>query len=188
MANQLTCTYIPSLSPQSMEFPVLYSRFSLIIYFVHSSSVHMWIESPNSALPLWYPYVCSPCLCLYFCFADRFICTVFLDSTYIYINIWYLFFFWLHSVWQFLGPSISLQMARFCVCLFVCLFVLVWVIFYCIYVPHLLYPFLCWWIFRLLPYPGYCKQCCNGHWGACIFCNYDFLCVYFRESNCWVIR
>ena len=26
----------------------------------------------------------------------------------------------------------------------------------CIYGPHLLYPFLCWWIFRLFPCPGYC--------------------------------
>ena len=32
-----------------------------------------------------------------------------------------------------------------------------WVIFHCIYVPHLLYPFVCWWAFRLLPWPGYCK-------------------------------
>ena len=30
-------------------------------------------------------------------------------------------------------------------------------IFHCIYVPHLLYPFLCWWTFRLLPCPDYCK-------------------------------
>ena len=30
-------------------------------------------------------------------------------------------------------------------------------LFYCIYVPHPLYPFLCWWTFRLLPCPGYCK-------------------------------
>ena len=36
-------------------------------------------------------------------------------------------------------------------------------------VLHLLYPFLCWWTFRLLPCPGYCKQCCNEHWGAWIF-------------------
>ena len=43
-----------------------------------------------------------------------------------------------------------------------------WVIFHCIYVPHLLYPFLCWWTFRLLPCLGYCKQCCSEHWGACI--------------------
>ena len=32
-----------------------------------------------------------------------------------------------------------------------------WVIFHCIYVPHLLYPFICEWTSRLLPYPSYCK-------------------------------
>ena len=29
-------------------------------------------------------------------------------------------------------------------------------VFHCIYVPHL-YPFICWWALRLLPYLGYCK-------------------------------
>ena len=42
-----------------------------------------------------------------------------------------------------------------------------WVIFICIHVPHL-YPFLCWWTFRLLPCSGCCKQCCNEHWYAWI--------------------
>ena len=37
------------------------------------------------------------------------------------------------------------------------------------YVPHLLYPFLCQWTFRLLPCLGCCKQCCSEHQGACIF-------------------
>ena len=37
------------------------------------------------------------------------------------------------------------------------------------YVPHLLYPFLCWWTFRLLPCLGYSKWCCDEHWGACAF-------------------
>ena len=30
-----------------------------------------------------------------------------------------------------------------------------WVILHCIHVPHLLYPFLSWWAFRLLPCSGY---------------------------------
>ena len=30
-------------------------------------------------------------------------------------------------------------------------------VFHCIYVPHLLYPFICQGTFRLLPCPGYCK-------------------------------
>ena len=51
----------------------------------------------------------------------------------------------LHSVWHSLGPSTSLQMTQFRS--FLC-----WVIFHCIYVPHLLYPFICQWAFRLLIY------------------------------------
>ena len=29
--------------------------------------------------------------------------------------------------------------------------------------PHLLYPLICRWIFRLSPYLGYCEQCCHEH-------------------------
>ena len=32
-----------------------------------------------------------------------------------------------------------------------------WVIFHCIYASYLLNPFICWWMFWLFPYPGYCK-------------------------------
>ena len=42
------------------------------------------------------------------------------------------------------------------------------VVFHCIYVPYLLYPFLCRWTFRLLPCFGYCKSWCFEHRGACI--------------------
>ena len=38
----------------------------------------------------------------------------------------------------------------------------------------LLFPFLCWWIFRLFPYFGYSKQCCNEHWGECILSGHVF--------------
>ena len=51
----------------------------------------------------------------------------------------------LHSVWQSLGPSASLQMTRFLSVL--------GLTFHCIYVPHLLYPFVCQWELRLLPWP-----------------------------------
>ena len=53
--------------------------------------------------------------------------------------------------------------------------------FHCIYVPQFLYPFICWWISRLLPCPGYCKQCCSEQWGACVFFNYGFLRVYAQS-------
>ena len=40
---------------------------------------------------------------------------------------------------------------------------------------------------RLLPCPGYRKQCCSEHWGTCVFLNYGFLSVYAQWWDCWVI-
>ena len=71
-------------------FIFLYSRFFLVIYFIYIS-VYMSIPisqfippppHPTPAFPPWYPYVCSLHLCLYFCLANWFIYTIFLDSTY----------------------------------------------------------------------------------------------------------
>ena len=36
------------------------------------------------------------------------------------------------------------------------------------YVSRLLYLFICWWTFRLLPCPSYCYWYCNEHWDAYI--------------------
>ena len=38
---------------------------------------------PPSTFPTWCSYMCSLSLCLYFCFAKRFISIIFLDSMYI---------------------------------------------------------------------------------------------------------
>ena len=48
-----------------------------------------------------------------------------------------------------------------------------WVIFHCICISHLLYPFICWWTFRLLPRLGCCELCYCEHRGACVFSNYS---------------
>ena len=32
-----------------------------------------------------------------------------------------------------------------------------WVIAHCVCVPHILYPVICWWSFRLIPCPDYCE-------------------------------
>ena len=42
----------------------------------------------------------------------------------------------------------------------------IYILHYPIAYIYLLYPFLCWWTFMLLPRPGYCKQCCYEHWSA----------------------
>ena len=62
-----------------------------------------------------------------------------------------------------------------------------WIIFHCICVPHLLYPFPCQWIFRLLPCLGCCKQCFNEHWGAYLLYDHVFLQIYAQEWGCRVI-
>ena len=41
-------------------------------------------------------------------------------------------------------------------------------IFHCVYVAQFSYPFICWWTSRLLPCPGYCKQCWDEHWATCV--------------------
>ena len=53
-----------------------------------------------------------------------------------------------------------------------------WVIFHGVYVPQLPYPFICWWASRLLPCPGYDKQCCDEHWGARVSFRPGFLGEY----------
>ena len=60
-----------------------------------------------------------------------------------------------------------------------------WAIFHYIYVPHLLYAFICWWTFKLLPRLGHCKQCCSERWSVHILLNHGFLCIYAQEWDFW---
>ena len=66
-------------------------QFSLIIYFIHNiNSVYMSISisqfiPPPPCFPPQYPYVCSLCLCLYFCFVNKIIYTIF-SHTYAFIT------------------------------------------------------------------------------------------------------
>ena len=74
-----------------------HSSFPLAIYLTHGS-VHMSMRFSQFVPPSPWPQVCSLCLHLYSCPANRFIGTIFLDS-YICINIRYLCFsFWLTSL------------------------------------------------------------------------------------------
>ena len=80
-----------SYTEGSFFFPSLFiylfilSRFLLVIYFIHISvymsiPISQFIPPPSPhppAFPLWCPYVCSLHLCLYFCLANGFICTIF---------------------------------------------------------------------------------------------------------------
>ena len=89
------CKELPPLSckKQKQKIPINlgkglkgeFCRLSSIACFIHSSicmstPISQFIPFP---LPSWGPYVCSLCLCLYFWFANRFICTLFIDSAYL---------------------------------------------------------------------------------------------------------
>ena len=57
------------------------------------------------------------------------------------------------------------------------------------YVPHLLYPFICQWTFSFFfPCLGYCEYCCYEYRGACIFLNQSFVQIYVQEWDCWIIQ
>ena len=67
----------------SFFLPVLYSRFSKVIYlYTLYICQPQYPNSSHSPLPPWCPYICSLCFCPYLCFTNRFIYTIFLDSTY----------------------------------------------------------------------------------------------------------
>ena len=51
----------------------------------------------------------------------------------------------------------------------VCLFTWGCITPHCTPVPHLVYPFICWWTRELLPPFGYCESCCCEH--RCINCD-----------------
>ena len=123
---------------------MLHSTFSLIAYFLYSiNSVYAPIPISHPTHPSfhpWYPYIYSLGLCLYFCFGNREFIPVFFffQITHICIDIQYLFFsFWFTSVYVTVSRSVHIStddsisfflMAEECSTL---------------YVPHLLYPFLC---------------------------------------------
>ena len=69
---------------QWVELLVLYSRFFISLFVLYLVVYICQSQSPNSfqpPFPPWYPYICSLYLCLYFCFANKIIFNIFLDST-----------------------------------------------------------------------------------------------------------
>ena len=80
------------------------------------------------------------------------------------------FFFWLASLCMTVSRSIHISADDTVSFLFMAKWYSI------VYMYHMFFiPFLCWWTFKLLPSPGYCKYCCSEHWDACIVLNYDFL-------------
>ena len=118
---------------------------------------------------------------LFCCLAYRVIITIFLNSIYMHLYT-VLVFLWLTSL-CIIGSSFIHLIRTDSWVLFYS-----WIIFHCIYVPQLLYPFICQSTSRLLLGPSYCKQCCNEPWGTNVSFNSGFLSVYVPQRDCWVIR
>ena len=57
-------------------------------------------------------------------------------------------------------------------------------VFRCIYVPYLLYPFICGWTFRLIPCHGYSEYHCYEHRGCMYLFEIEFVWIYAQEWDC----
>ena len=149
----------------------------LIIYMFQCYS----LRSSHPRLLPQSPKVCSIHLCLSFCPGYRIIITIFL-ILYIRVSILY----WCLSFWL---TSLCIMGSSFIYLIRTDsnMFFLMAEWYSMVYVPQLLYPFVCWCTSMLLPCPGYYKQCCDKHWGTCVSFRSGFLSVYAQEWDCWVI-
>ena len=97
--KRLSCmyTYIPSSSPQSIEQTSLCNIVGSHQLSILCTRVYTCQSQPLGSSYLlfspWCPYVCSPRVCFYFCFANKFVYIIFLDSTYIHQYIVFVFHF-----------------------------------------------------------------------------------------------
>ena len=93
-------------------------------------------------------------LCLFICFVFQ-ISHISEMIQYLSFSVWFI------SLGKIdpLGLSMLSQMARFH-------YFCAWVIFHCLYIPYLLYPFICLGALSIPPYLGYWKWCCNKKRGA----------------------
>ena len=140
-----------------VELPVLYSSFLLAVLHmvVHIrqcySPMHSRLSFPHPySVPMSILYNCISIPDLQIahqCHFSRF--HIYVLTYDICFSLWPISLCMTYFT-QTLGPSTSLQMTQFW-------FFNGWVIFHLIYVPQLLYPFVCQWTFSFPPYPSYCK-------------------------------
>ena len=133
----------PALSTLSQASNLDWQSVShMIIYMFQCYS----LKSSHPRLLPQNPKVCSLHLYLFCCLAYRVIITIFLNSTYIYVNIpYWCFSFWLTSL-CITGSSFT-HLIRTDSNAF---FFNGWVIFHCVHVPQPSYPSVCRWTQRFI--------------------------------------
>ena len=137
-------------SSQSTELSFLcYKAASCWLSALHTVVDICQCSSLSSSYPRLCVHTWSLHLCLYSCTINRSICTLFLDP-YICINILCLFSFWLTSLCmtdcKSIHIAVNTQFHSF-----------LWLSNVPLYLRITSSLLICWWTFRLLPCPGYCK-------------------------------
>ena len=117
-------------------------------------------------------------LSLWVCFVNKFICIVSFWSPQKAVSYHFSFFVWLTAFSMTISRS-SHVAVNGAISFFLWLSNIP---------PRLLYPFICRWTFRLLPYLSDCKQCCCERWAACVYFPLWFIVVivafiFFRSFN-----
>ena len=147
-------THVPSLLSHSPSHPSRLSRSRCLsspscsadshcyLFYTWCTCLRYRLHTSHPLPPcLPHPWVCPLCLFLHCCSENNFISTIFLDSIYM---CWYTILIFLFLT------SCCIIGSRF-------IHLTDWVVFHFMYVPQLLYPFVCWWTSWLLPYFSYCK-------------------------------
>ena len=78
LGHHRTSSRAPCVIQQVVVSYLFYTQYQECIYVNPNLPI-----PPTLPLPHWYPYICSLHLCLYFCFVDKIIYTIFLDFTYV---------------------------------------------------------------------------------------------------------
>ena len=152
---------------------MLYSRFSLVIYFI-PSRVCVKPNFPIHHIPFPAPSIHTSILyvCLYFCFTNKFICIICLDST--VVTRWYFFFsFSITSCCMTVSRSF-LSMSEY---------------YSILYMYHIFFIHSSVMEIYVAPMSWVLQIVLQWTLGSCVFFNSGsgFLWVYAQEWECWVI-
>ena len=146
----LGCSSAPALSALFHALNLDWSSIShMEIYMFQCYS----LKSSHPLLLLQSPKVCSLYLCLFCCLTYR----VVVSKFHIYALIYCI------GAFSFLLTSICIISSSFIHLIRMDSNVF-FLMFHCVYASQFSYPFVGQWASRLLPCPGYCKQCYSEHW------------------------